>query len=293
MVTFPDDSEISSLKDLWKACFPEDSEFCDFYFEHCFRNDHCLVYSGESGIESAFYWFDGFLNTGTQRLPVIFLYAGATYKQYRSKGNIYKMFEKITEYCRQRNIAAFVLSALNTSKGVSERFGLSPDIVLRETVVKKPSCSNCEIKPQKCSLEDFKRLRKISVDDCENSIGWSDYDLEFMYRELNFSGEIISLELDGKKHYAVISEDEEAETLLVKETDVPADKLQLLAESVFCFKSDYKAMKILTRPNDIPDCLETESSRLVYYAHVYYVLDTPEIKAAREKGELYINLTAE
>lgn len=290
MIVFPDDSLKSELIRLWKTCFPEDAEYCDFYFENCYKPERCLALVGEKGLESAFYWFDGELRTDKKAYKAIFLYAGATYSQFRCKGNIASMFSEIKDYCIKNDIAAFILSALATSRGVSEKYGLIPNIRHRETI--------CECRTEGetaelflCSENEFKKMREKYLSGIPYSVAWSDYDMSYMFKELNYSGSILKMTFNGEEFYAVTETD--GDSLLIKETNISQKLFQLLINSLSVYFSECNEMKIHTPVSVVPEIMNIKSSQPVYYGHTYFVSESPEIKEIKETEELYINLTAE
>ena len=290
MIISPDDSLKSELIRLWKTCFPEDSEYCDFYFNNCYKPERCLALMGENGLESAFYWFDGELHTDKKTYKVIFLYAGATYSQFRCKGNIASMFSEIKDYCIKNDIAAFILSALSTSRGVSEKYGLIPNIRHRETVCEcRASVETAEL--SLCGEDEFKKMREKYLLCIPYSVAWSDYDMSYMFNELNYSGSILKMTYNDEMFYAVTEID--GDLLLIKETNISQKLFQLLIDNLSAYFSECNEIKIHTPVSVIPEIVNIKSSHPVYYGHTYFVSENPEINEIKETEELYINLTAE
>ena len=151
------------------------------------------------------------------------------------------MFSEIKDYCIKNDIAAFILSALATSRGVSEKYGLIPNIRHRETV--------CECRTEGetaelflCSENEFKKMREKYLSGIPYSVAWPDYDMSYMFKELNYSGSILKMTFNGEEFYAVTETD--GDSLLIKETNISQKLFQLLINSLSVYFSECNEIKI-------------------------------------------------
>lgn len=294
MITYGSVSLYPELKRLWIACYPGDEAYCDFYFNNYFSPEHCCVCVGENGLESAFYWFDAKINVGEARLPMLLLYAGATFPEYRKKGNITQMLHFVTEHCRRNGIYGFVINALETSKRLSEHYGMQPNIRMVESL-----CSPSGIDQgwiwQDLSLEAFTELRREAVDQKPYSIYWEGKSLSYMYEEIKRSGAILGTKQGENSYYAVITHDKAS--LLIMESNVPCSSAQKLVDSI-CLHENYMGqVRLLSREGELPVLLEEATSELRYYAHSFLVIPHDKLLCLRSNPctgvSTYLNLTAE
>lgn len=286
MIRFASPSMITELKALWLECFPGDDEYCDFFFDHYFSPETCVVHAGEGGeVEAAAYIFRGKVKIAGRTETVLFLYAGATFKKYRKMGKCSAICRWIADYCRENGIGIIALSTSPSSLSLCEKSGMIPmanmasATVVREKITDALSCV-------KCDYSAFAQMRSAYLSE-DFAIDWTEETLRYMHAEMQTSGDIVRCMIGGSTCYAAYTllEDE----LLIRETNCPPADMSALVDAVCAYAGWQGKVTVYTKADAEP-CLPDAVSRDVFcYAHMWFVDESLAVPGAK----WYINLTAE
>ena len=283
-----------ALRALWDVCFPGEGEtYCNLYFGTYYDPQHCCVIPDVSGRPiSALFWFDGKLRTIRGVLPVVLLYAGCTAPAYRKQGGFFAAISFVAEHCRKNGIYAMLACLPPELHPVCGPAGLLPKFYLQETTY-QPSSAYTALSFSSCSLKLFSDLRKAFVDRIPNSVFWEGHELSYMCADIWDSGVILQTEMYGQQYYVVVSK--KTDHLLIRETNLPLQHMQLLVNGV-CHALSHKGLvRIQTRDGLIPHGTPFRDTKRVYCAHSKTVLSHPALThlAALDVPRPYLNLTAD
>lgn len=85
-ICYATEAMIPSCKAIWSACFGDEDAYIDFYFKHRFTTDNMLVYCIEERPVSMLSLLPAEYIKQGQSIPVYYVYAVATFPQYRGCG---------------------------------------------------------------------------------------------------------------------------------------------------------------------------------------------------------------
>ena len=104
-VTYPNDSLIPSLRDLWKKAFGDTDDFLDLFFSTAYAPDRCRCIAEGRDVQSVLYWFDCFL----EEQKIAYIYAVATDPAHRGRGLCRTVMEDTMEVLQDRGYAGAIL----------------------------------------------------------------------------------------------------------------------------------------------------------------------------------------
>ena len=104
-VTYPNDSLIPSLRDLWKKAFGDTDDFLDLFFCTAYAPDRCRCIAEGRDVQSVLYWFDCFL----EEQKIAYIYAVATDPAHRGRGLCRTVMEDTMEVLQDRGYAGAIL----------------------------------------------------------------------------------------------------------------------------------------------------------------------------------------
>ncbi|MBQ3076233.1 MAG: GNAT family N-acetyltransferase [Clostridia bacterium] len=286
MIRFASTDMVDTLKALWLTGFPGDDDYCDFYFKHHFSPEHCAVsVSDEGEVEAAVHFYRGRVRIDGTEHRLLFLYAVATFPEYRGRGKFSEICRFLADYGREAGIPLIALSTTPPSQSPCERLGMVPKIGMASVSIEFAAAGSpppCE----PCGFAEFAALRSAFLC-CDFEITWPEDTLRYMYDELHTSGGVLKTTVHDRPCYAAYTllDDE----LLIRETDCPPEAIETLVQAVGTHLHHQGKLTVYSRADT---CLPLESplSREVFcYAHIWFLdesLDRPD-------ACWYINLTAE
>ena len=285
MIDFAQDEMIPELKRIWLRGFPEDTEYCGFYFENYFSPENCIVVSGNSGIETATYMFRGRCLANGKMYNAVYWYGCVTREECRRRGNLSCALEFLQGYCTKNCIDIIAVSSVDETFPLYESHGFSPGInVLRTRMKVSYLLFNDNVSV--CGYEEFTKMRGAYLGDY--SICWDDKTERYMYKDLCRDGGIVTVDIDGLCYYAAYTLYENE--LLIRETDCTTDIVRRLIYDVCRYLGYTGAVTLYTRLNDKPEFDEIILSEPMYYAHIWI---NPSSELSGKKAPWYINLTAD
>ena len=104
-VTYPNDSLIPSLRQLWKKAFGDTDDFLDLFFSTAYAPERCRCIAAGTEVQSVLYWFDCFL----QDQKIAYIYAVATDPAQRGRGLCRMVMEDTMDVLQNRGYAGAIL----------------------------------------------------------------------------------------------------------------------------------------------------------------------------------------
>lgn len=105
IIDFPKNSNIPSLKALWKEAFQDTDEFIDLFFSLAFSEENSLAVYDNGELAASLYWFDGKVGDG----KAAYIYGVATKKAQRGKGYSTSLLKKCHELLSDKGYSAAIL----------------------------------------------------------------------------------------------------------------------------------------------------------------------------------------
>ncbi len=106
MIRYAKEKEKGELKRLFNVCFPGEEDFCDYFFENCFKAEITLIDVAEGELRGAAMELPYYIRGIGE---VTYLYSVATFPQFRGRGVSRGIIEKSRENDRKRGRKASVL----------------------------------------------------------------------------------------------------------------------------------------------------------------------------------------
>jgi hypothetical protein len=261
----PKVENIPELKKLWCECFPDDANgYCDFFFEHYFKPEVCLVLHNGEEIESAAYMFDSYYKgPNYQKYDFMFLYAIGTLKKYRGKNNLKFMVEGCLEYAKEKGMSGINGVSVDDLTHIYDSYGCKRMAMLHTyTVEALPEAG--VVSWQICPFEKFSLLRTAYLDEIGNCFYWRGDSEKYMYEDAFTRGSIIVCEYESRAYYAVCTR--ESDRYTIRETNFPLDKAYILVSSIADYYNYRGLIDIYSRYDSFV-YPEKYSSEDIYYGH--------------------------
>ena len=103
MISFGDDRYKPALKEMWKICFPMDSDiFIDFYFDEVYKNDETLVYLENGKPAAAFQMIPYILKYGEEFFQADYISGAMTHPDFRRRGRMKELLFASFDIMRER-----------------------------------------------------------------------------------------------------------------------------------------------------------------------------------------------
>lgn len=103
-IRFPFESDYENLKKLWQTAFDDTAESLDFFFENTVSPDRVLVAFDSDKPVSALYMLESDIVIDDKEYSAYYIYAVCTHPDFRGKGLMRSLFEKLFEVSKSRNI---------------------------------------------------------------------------------------------------------------------------------------------------------------------------------------------
>lgn len=85
MIRFAKDSDLPAIRALWEICFPDDTGFNPYYFDHLFSLSDTLVYVSDGEIAAMVQMLPYTLRVHQNTVPVTYIYGACTHPDFRRK----------------------------------------------------------------------------------------------------------------------------------------------------------------------------------------------------------------
>lgn len=150
----PAPEQLPQLRALWKQAFGDGDAFLDGFFCHGFSQDRCRCITDYGKVTAALYWFEA----EYRGLPLAYLYAIATDKEYRNRGLCRRLMEDTHTHLAALGFAGTILvPAEERLFSFYAAMGYREFSTLREftSTASGPAVPLCAV-----SQEEYARLRR-------------------------------------------------------------------------------------------------------------------------------------
>lgn len=103
----PDD--LPDIRTLWDCCFPDDSGFNPYYFDHLFSLHDTLLYEQDGQIAAMVQMLPYTLRVGQETFPVTYIYGACTHPEFRRQHLMSQLLSASFDLDQQRNRIASML----------------------------------------------------------------------------------------------------------------------------------------------------------------------------------------
>lgn len=110
MIDFAQNTDFNDLVQLWKICFPTDSEcFVDMYFREKYKKEYTLVYRFNNRVIAAIQMLPYTMTFFGKKVNIVYISGAATLPEFRGEGLMKSLLQKSFIINEQNNIAFSVL----------------------------------------------------------------------------------------------------------------------------------------------------------------------------------------
>lgn len=161
-VRFPLESDYEKLKTLWKTSFDDSEESLDFFFKNTVSPHRVLAaFDGEIPV-SALYMLESEIVIDEKIYSSYYIYAVCTHPDYRKKGLMNKLFEKLFSVSESRGIDyLFLVPEEEYLFEVYGKLSFENGFCYSEKVVLKDSLKDAV--SQKTEKTDFQKYREYRL----------------------------------------------------------------------------------------------------------------------------------
>ena len=98
-----DETDVPALRRNWQACFGDEDEYLDFFFEKRFRTADAPVLTADGGIVSQLFLLPATLRDASgDTWDICYLFAAATHPEYRRRGYMAKLLRFAADEMRAK-----------------------------------------------------------------------------------------------------------------------------------------------------------------------------------------------
>ena len=109
MMRFAEKRDFPAVRALWETCFPDEGGFNDYFFAHCYKEEHTLLcFEGET-LAAMVQMLPYRMTAGGVSREVTYIYGACTDPAHRRKGHMARLLERSFELDRQARRVASVL----------------------------------------------------------------------------------------------------------------------------------------------------------------------------------------
>lgn len=105
IIEHPTAADLPALYSLWREAFADPEEFIESFIRTALCAQRCLVARVEGRVAGMLHWFD----CSCRGLPVAYVYAVATHKDFRSRGICHELMAKLHSLLSARGCAGSLL----------------------------------------------------------------------------------------------------------------------------------------------------------------------------------------
>ena len=136
MIRFGKESDFSSIKTLWQACFGDDIDYIENFLQEIFKPDNCLIYEEEGEVLSFLFILNAELKAGERVLSAGYIYAACTREDRRRQGHMSALMAKSREHARELNLdLLFLVPAKKELFNYYEKFGFKKAFKRKEFIL--------------------------------------------------------------------------------------------------------------------------------------------------------------
>lgn len=158
-VHFPLESDYENLKSLWKTTFDDSEESLDSFFKNTVSPERVLAFFDAEKPVSALYMLESEILSDEKVYSAYYIYAVCTHPDYRGKGLMKSLFEKLFTVARERRIDyLFLVPEEDYLFEIYEKIGFKTGFSYsKDCVFKKAFNATEKIKNTKLTYEAYRR----------------------------------------------------------------------------------------------------------------------------------------
>ncbi len=158
---FPCEKDIKSLKILWNTVFGDSKEVVDRFFENTASLENIICVKDGNNVISALYIIDADIKNIGKHYKSMYIYAVATHPDYRNKGLMTMLFNKLFEIAGNRLVSyIFLVPEKEKLFEMYEKSGFETCLFYKKTKVKRcKACENNFFRREKLSYDEYIKYR--------------------------------------------------------------------------------------------------------------------------------------
>lgn len=167
-VHFINEKDYPELKKLWQTSFDDTDEELNSFFEKTVLPDNALaIFDGENPV-SVLYMLESEIAFFGERYSAYYVYAVCTHPDYRGKGLMTRLFDKLKEVSKKRGIAyLFLVPESETLFEMYKKQGFRNGFYYNEKSVCKPVAEN--VYNNSVKRISYGEYEKFSLEKSENT----------------------------------------------------------------------------------------------------------------------------
>lgn len=158
MIRLLETGEKVNSKDIYRQCFPEDTDvYVEYYYGHRINDNEVVVMEKDGRIVSAMHVIPKDMFVGKAKTKINYIYAVSTLEEYRNKGCIKKLFTNVLNqlFCNDDSFTYLIPSDEKNAE-IYKKFGFSyimdRNSMIKKSRRKKPSNTIIKRKAEKSDL---------------------------------------------------------------------------------------------------------------------------------------------
>lgn len=183
---FAQNSDIPTLKKLWKCCFGDDDKYIDLFFAERFAQDICLAaFQGETAAAMLFL-LPITAVCGEKHYPARYIYAVCTKPEFRNRSLSTRLLDAAHEYMAKNNIAmSLLVPAENSLFDYYKKRGFETEFYCREFEVNADAAN---IDFEQAELQNLFEERNRVFSNSTLYMQWDKVALGYQQKEAEFFG---------------------------------------------------------------------------------------------------------
>lgn len=109
MMRFAEKRDFPAVRALWETCFPDEGGFNDWFFAHCYKEEHTLLCLEDETLVAMVQMLPYRMTAGGVSREVTYIYGACTDPAHRRKGHMARLLERSFELDREAGRVASVL----------------------------------------------------------------------------------------------------------------------------------------------------------------------------------------
>lgn len=183
---FAERSDVDSLKRLWKACFGDEDEYIDFFFENRFVPDECLCALCGGELAGMLFLLPITAVCGEREYSARYIYAVGTEPSFRNRMISTRLLAFADEYMKNGGIAMSLLVPAEPSLfEYYKKRGFEAEFFCRETEI---NAKKGDILFEKENLQRLFEKRNAVFSDSALYMRWSEKALGVQQKECELLG---------------------------------------------------------------------------------------------------------
>lgn len=189
-------NERSDIFNIWRACFGDSKEYIDFFLDHSFDPEKCLVWDDNGHAVAMLHLRTADYTSKNKELngkPVMYIYAAATLPEYQRRGIMSKLIAAANDEAAAHGcMFTFLLPASDSLYQYYAKLGYIAAFSIKRAILSRNDLMGLkseQIIPDNTGKSPIEKRREHFLP----SIQWREQELNYALREWNFvGGEIIN-----------------------------------------------------------------------------------------------------